>query len=82
MPAASLTPMSAADPLADRPLTELCDGLLDPAHPRRQQILAVHAEALAAGQAGYLDPGSALFVPTAGLLRDRGYCCRHCPHLP
>ena len=83
---ASLASMPAADPLADRPLTEPHPARLDPAHPRRQQILAAHADALAAGQAGYLDPDSSLFVLTAGFLRDRGFCCRrgcrHCPYLP
>lgn len=45
-----------------------------------------HARADAAGQDGYLDPGSGLFVLTAGFLRRRGFCCgkgcRHCPYPP
>jgi Family of unknown function (DUF5522) len=37
-----------------------------------------------AGEAGYLDPGTGLFVLTAGFLARRGTCCgrgcRHCPY--
>jgi hypothetical protein len=58
---------------------------LAPDHPRREEILARHREALGAGQAGYLDPESGLFVLTAGFLADRGFCCtrgcRHCPYV-
>jgi len=54
-------------------------------HPRRAEILAAHAAALAAGQAGYLDPDTGLFVLTAGFLARRGTCCtrgcRHCPYV-
>ena len=56
---------------------------LDPGHPRRSEILAAHADALATGAAGYLDPGTGLFVLTAASLLARGACCdqgcRHCP---
>jgi alkylhydroperoxidase family enzyme len=52
-------------------------------HPRRAEILAAHDAALEAGQPGYLDPGSGLFVMTAAALVARGTCCsqgcRHCP---
>jgi hypothetical protein len=45
---------------------------------------AAHDRAVAAGEAGYLDPVSGLFVLTARLLADRGFCCRrgcrHCPY--
>ena len=54
-------------------------------HPERAAVLAAHEEAMAAGAAGYLDPGSGLFVLTARFLADRGTCCgqgcRHCPYL-
>jgi hypothetical protein len=53
-------------------------------HPRRAEILAAHAAALAAGDAGYPDPATGLFVLTAGFLARRGACCgrgcRHCPY--
>jgi hypothetical protein len=58
---------------------------LAPDHPRRAEILAAHAAALAADQAGYLDPETGLFVLTAGFLARRGICCtrgcRHCPYV-
>lgn len=58
---------------------------LAPDHPGREEILARHRDALAAGQGGYLDPASGLFVLTAKFLADRGYCCtrgcRHCPYI-
>jgi hypothetical protein len=53
-------------------------------HPRRAEILAAHAAACAAGQAGYADPDTGLFVLTAAFLAARGHCCgrgcRHCPY--
>jgi hypothetical protein len=77
--------MAPEDELADRPLTQPHPDRLDPAHPRYGEILAAHAAALAAEQAGYIDPGSGLFVMTAAELADRGTCCeqgcRHCPYL-
>lgn len=43
-----------------------------------------HARADAAGEDGYIDPATGLFVMTAGYLRRRGACCgnicRHCPY--
>jgi hypothetical protein len=43
-----------------------------------------HAAAMKAGEAGYLDPETGLFVLTAGFLAKRGTCCtrgcRHCPY--
>ena len=58
---------------------------LAPDHPGRDEILARHRDAMAAGQAGYLDPGTGLFVLTAKFLADRGFCCtrgcRHCPYV-
>lgn len=42
-----------------------------------------HDDAVRAGEAGYLDPDSGLFVLTAAHLAERGTCCgegcRHCP---
>ena len=68
-----------------RALTEPHPGRLAPDHPRRAEILAAHSAALEAGQAGYLDPESGLFVLTAGFLANRGTCCdrgcRHCPYV-
>jgi hypothetical protein len=59
---------------------------LDPGHPRYAEILAAHDEAVRAGQPGYLDPDTGLFVLTAAWLSDRGTCCasgcRHCPYDP
>ena len=48
------------------------------------EIVAAHAAAVAAGEAGYIDPVSGLFVLTAATLASRGECCdqgcRHCPY--
>jgi hypothetical protein len=72
-------------PLADRALTEPHPSRLPLDHPDREQILAAHAAALSADEAGYLDPASGLFVLTAGFLAARGTCCgrgcRHCPYV-
>ena len=58
---------------------------LDPDRPDYQAIMAAHDEAVAAGNPGYLDPSTGLFVLTAEYLRARGHCCaegcRHCPYL-
>jgi len=47
--------------------------------------MAAHDEAVAAGDPGYLDPSTGLFVLTAEYLQARGRCCaegcRHCPYL-
>lgn len=54
-------------------------------HPAFARILAAHEAALAAGEDGYLDPVTGLFVLTAGFLWERGFCCasgcRHCPYV-
>jgi hypothetical protein len=72
-------------PLASRPLEQPHPSRLSPEHPDRDAILGAHAAALAAGQAGYTDPGTGLFVLTAGFLAARGTCCgrgcRHCPYV-
>ena len=43
-----------------------------------------HAEAVARGDDGYIDPDTGLYVMTASYLADRGFCCgsgcRHCPY--
>jgi hypothetical protein len=43
-----------------------------------------HKKACEAGEPGYVDPDSGLFVMTSVYLRERGYCCgsgcRHCPY--
>jgi hypothetical protein len=74
-----------ADPLAPRPLTEPHPSRLPQTAPGRDAALAAHAGALEAGEAGYLDPTSGLFVLTARFLADRGTCCgrgcRHCPYV-
>jgi hypothetical protein len=74
-----------ADPLAPRALTEPHPDRLPPDAPGRDGMLAAHEAAMVAGQAGYLDPASGLFVLTAAFLADRGTCCgrgcRHCPYL-
>jgi hypothetical protein len=60
------------------------------AHPERLpvagrgEVLARHAAAVAAGEAGYDDPATGYFVFTAAYHRARGECCgsgcRHCPY--
>jgi hypothetical protein len=56
---------------------------LDPKRPDYAAILSAHQRAVDAGDAGYTDPGTGLFVMTARYLRDRGYCCDHgCRHCP
>jgi len=48
------------------------------------EVVALHDAAVDAGDAGYIDPISGLFVLTAAYLADRGFCCdqgcRHCPY--
>jgi hypothetical protein len=71
-------------PRAPRPLECPHPSRLPLDHPRREAILTAHSAALTAGQAGYPDPDTGLFVLTAGYLADRGTCCgrgcRHCPY--
>jgi hypothetical protein len=80
-PVATIRPV---DERAPRELTEPHPSRLPLDHPRRAEILAAHTAALDAGQAGYLDPDTGLFVLTAGFLARRGTCCgrgcRHCPY--
>lgn len=71
--------------LANRPLSEPAPSRLPRRHPLRDEILAAHAAALAAGEDGYTDPASGLFVFTAAYHAARGSCCesgcRHCPYV-
>jgi hypothetical protein len=57
---------------------------LQPTGHDHQAILEAHLAAVDAGEAGYADPSTGLFVLTATYLRLRGYCCgnecRHCPY--
>jgi hypothetical protein len=54
-------------------------------HPERAEILRRHRAAVDAGDAGYDDPDTGLFVFTAAYHLDRGACCdsgcRHCPYI-
>jgi len=72
-------------PLAGRPLTEPHPSRLPADAPLRTEALAAHAAAIAAGDGGYLDPASGLFVITAARLAEQGFCCgrgcRHCPYV-
>ncbi len=47
-------------------------------------VEAAHLAAVRAGEPGYLDPDTGLFVLTAIALAARGRCCgegcRHCPY--
>ncbi|MFP5321848.1 MAG: DUF5522 domain-containing protein [Acidimicrobiia bacterium] len=58
---------------------------LPPEDPDRPEILARHRAAVEAGEPGYLDPATGLFVLTAAELVARGTCCgsgcRHCPYV-
>ena len=72
-------------PLDDRPLSEPRSDRLDWTHPRADEALAAHAQALADGAATYRDPITGYRVLTARTLADRGTCCglgcRHCPYV-
>ena len=78
-------PAMASHSLAARPLTEPHPDRVPMTDPLRAEILARHSAALAAEDPGYRDPGSGLFVLTAGFLAERGRCCdqgcRHCPYV-
>jgi hypothetical protein len=54
-------------------------------HPHRTAILDAHRIAVEAGEPGYLDPETGLFVITAAEHLRRGECCnsgcRHCPYV-
>ncbi|MFI5045640.1 MAG: DUF5522 domain-containing protein [Acidimicrobiia bacterium] len=73
------------DAVADRPLAVPHASRLDPDREDYDDVLAAHADALASGADGYLDPRTGLFVFTAAWLVGRGSCCdtgcRHCPYV-
>jgi hypothetical protein len=77
--------MADSQPLDDRPLTEPARSRLPLETPRRDELLQAHAQAVAAGEAMYVDPVTGLSVLTAKFLADRGWCCgrgcRHCPYV-
>lgn len=68
-----------------RPLARPHPDRLSPDDPAYKAILAAHEQAMAAGEPGYVDPATGLFVFTAKYLAERGNCCdsgcRHCPYL-
>jgi hypothetical protein len=75
----------AGPELAPRPLSEPSPARLALDAPGRDDILAAHAAALAAGASTYQDPGTGLSVLSAASLAERGECCdsgcRHCPYI-
>ncbi len=72
-----------APPLRPDHLHEPHPTRLRASHPRRDEILRRHAEAVARGVPTYGDPTTGFRVFTAGFLAARSYCCdsgcRHCP---
>ena len=77
--------MTESTPLADRLPSEPHPDRLAPTHPAYEEIIAVHAAALERGDVGYLDPVTGLYVMTAAVNTERGFCCqrgcRHCPYV-
>jgi hypothetical protein len=71
--------------LSSRPLEEPHRDRLASDHPTRASILERHRAAMNAGEPGYLDPDTGLFVFTAAFHAERGACCdsgcRHCPYI-
>ena len=69
----------------DRALDEPSLARLPADTPGRDAILAAHRAAMDAGEPGYLDPRTGLFVFTAAFHVERGTCCesgcRHCPYV-
>lgn len=58
------------------------DERFDPRDPGYEAAMASHDAASRAGEGGYLDPATGLFVMTAASLAARPCCgnlCRHCP---
>lgn len=78
-------PQPDGDTLAPRPLDEPALSRFPKDAPARDEALRRHSSAMAAGQAGYLDPTTGLFVLTAAFHAERGSCCgsgcRHCPYV-
>jgi hypothetical protein len=79
----TLDRLDGAAPLPPELLVPHTDRLDPRRGPDYLAIMDAHHQALLAGQTGYLDPLSGLFVQTARTLWDRGACCeqgcRHCP---
>jgi hypothetical protein len=77
--------MDEDQPLGDQPLTAPARSRLPVDTLRRDELLEAHAQAVAAGEAMYVDPVTGLSVLTAKFLADRGWCCgrgcRHCPYV-
>lgn len=76
--------MATSDPLRPNWLTRPRSDRFDATSAGYEESMAAHRRAVEAGDPGYIDPGSGLFVMTAVYLRDRGWCCdrgcRHCPY--
>ena len=76
--------MATFDELRPDWLTEPRSDRFDAEAPGYAEAMAAHRLAVDAGEPGYVDPESGLFVMTAVFLRDRGWCCdcgcRHCPY--
>lgn len=70
---------------SSRGIDEPHPGRLPATHPERDRIIAAHRTAVEAGEPGYIDPGTGLFVLTAVELAANGSCCdsgcRHCPYV-
>lgn len=69
--------------LANRPLNVPSEKRMPLMTAQREERLAAHDAALAAGLDGYSDPVNGMFVMTAAALAEKGFCCdsgcRHCP---
>lgn len=80
----TLDRVGGATPLDPVRLAPRPDRLDAGRHPEYVAVMDAHHRALLAGDAGYVDPTSGLFVQTARSLWDRGTCCdhgcRHCPY--
>jgi len=71
--------------VTDEPVARPHASRLDPSRPDYDAVIATHEAAVRAGEPGYLDPTTGLFVLTVEYLRERGFCCdqgcRHCPYI-
>jgi hypothetical protein len=77
-------PTARPEPLCPEQVVPAAERL-DPARHDFVAIIDAHHAALIAGEAGYTDPATGLFVQTARTLWNRGLCCeqgcRHCPYV-
>lgn len=78
MPHLSSSPPQRLRPDWDRPMP----GRLHPEDPRYGAAVAAHEAATEAGDGGYFDPATGLFVMTASSLAARPCCGNHCRHCP